>query len=146
MKLQNFVCSFVHVVNLAAEVTTLRCLINREARLLILETFSTLDILIRPSPFIYFWKNFLPPRLLRPPRLLTYWKIPSLPVFKKINCSNFADKLLFFQLNHLEFWALCTPFDKRYRDSKENMPNLSFCRLILSIPFCYSWKNSTLPV
>ena len=43
---------------------TLTFLINGEARLLILGNFSTLDTLIRASPFIYFWKIFLPPRLL----------------------------------------------------------------------------------
>ena len=46
------------------KVCTLTFLINGEARLLILGNFSTLDTLIRASPFIQFWKIFLPPRLL----------------------------------------------------------------------------------
>ena len=51
---------------------TLTFLINGEARLLLSEIISTLDTLIRASPFIDFRKIFLPPRLLRSPRLLIF--------------------------------------------------------------------------
>ena len=43
---------------------TLSFLINGHARLLIFGNFSTLDTLIRASPFINFRENFHPPRLL----------------------------------------------------------------------------------
>ena len=58
---------------------TLRSLINGHARLFISEKFSTLDTLIKAYPFISFWKNFLPPRLLKPTLLLIHLKFPSSP-------------------------------------------------------------------
>ena len=50
------------IANLVA--TTLTFLINGDARLLIFGFFSTLDTLIRASPFINFWEKFHPPLLL----------------------------------------------------------------------------------
>ena len=58
---------------------TLTYLINGHARLFISEKFSTLDTLIKAYPFISFWKNFLPPRLLKPTLLLIHLKFPSSP-------------------------------------------------------------------
>ena len=60
-------------------VPTLTYLINGHARLFISEKFSTLDTLIKAYPFISFWKNFLPPRLLKPTLLLIHLKFPSSP-------------------------------------------------------------------
>ena len=56
-----------------------RYLIAGHARLFISDDFSTLDTLIRASPFINFSKIFFSPRLLQPPRLLILGKNPSPP-------------------------------------------------------------------
>ena len=71
---------------------TLTFLINGEARLLLSEIFSTLDILIRASPFIDFKKIFLPPRLLMSP-CLSIFETGS--IFSSYTYSDFEISTLF---------------------------------------------------
>ena len=71
----------ISIASNLAMMPTLTYLIAGHARLFISEKISTLDTLIRASPFINFSKIFFPPRLLQSPRLLILGTNPSSPFF-----------------------------------------------------------------